>query len=214
MHKLARGILIAIEGIDGSGKSTLSRDLHQTLQQQSFSVTLTHEPGATPLGIQLRTILHEKKVPVSNKAEYLLFAADRAQHFDDVIMPQLQQNNLIISDRMADSSLVYQGYGRGLALDILRTINDWAMQGRHPDVVIYVKIPIEVALERLKRRKKLSSFEKEKETFTNTLINGFNELLGSRDNVITLDGQEPPHMVTQKAMDAVISWIKQNNLLV
>src|SRR5438067_1616217 len=109
-----QGMLITIEGIDGSGKSTLAKNLYQHLIANDVDALLTREPGATPLGKALRTILQEKNVAVCDQAEYLLFAADRAQHFKDTIIPALAKGTVVISDRMADSSLVYQGYGRGL----------------------------------------------------------------------------------------------------
>ncbi len=213
MQTLKRGILISIEGIDGSGKSTLSRGLHQKFLDDDITVHLTYEPGATQLGKQLRTILHDRDFPVCPKAEYLMFASDRAQHFDEVIVPLLKQNTLIISDRMADSSLVYQGYARGLDLQMLRTINDWAMNGRHPDVTMYVTAPIAIALERIHQRAQLTSFEKEKESFFEKVANGFEDLFRDRDNIITVDGTLEKDKLITTAYTAIVTWIKQNNLL-
>ena len=121
--KLNRGFLIAVEGIDGAGKSSLLNILVNLLQAQNLPVILTCEPGGTPLGQKLRQILQARAVPACAKAEYFLFAADRAQHFETVIIPQLKLNQLVISDRMADSSLVYQGYGRGVPLKFINEIS-------------------------------------------------------------------------------------------
>src|SRR5438128_3339250 len=103
MHKLKKGILIAIEGIDGSGKSSLAKNLYQELLNQKYAVLLTKEPGGSPLGLQLRTIVQEKKVAVCAKAEFMLFATDRAQHLDQVIIHALDEGKIVISDRMTDS---------------------------------------------------------------------------------------------------------------
>lgn len=214
MPQLSRGILVAIEGIDGSGKSTLARNVAQTLTALQFPIALTQEPGKTGLGKLLKPIVQEKKVPIAPKAEFLLFAADRAQHFNEIIIPALKNNMLIISDRMADSSLVYQGYGRGLDIPMLKTINTWAMQEQNPDLVIYVKVNPEIAYERiLKRGEKLSSFEKERETFIKKLSDGFDALLSARDNVIIIDGTLDAQTLTDHAVTKLTHWLKEQRIV-
>ncbi len=200
MPKLTKGILLALEGIDGSGKSTLARNLHMHASSHGFDALLTREPGASGLGKKLRTILQEKEVNVGSKAEFLLFAADRSQHFDELVIPALQQKKLIISDRMADSSLVYQGYGRGLPKDLIQTVNAWAMNNLKPDITIYVQVPIEIALQRVtKRKESLTSFEKEKVEFIERLVQGFETIFKNRTDVIMVDGQKAPEEVAQDA---------------
>lgn len=127
MPQLKSGILIAIEGIDGSGKSTLAKNLFSSLEQQRFDTILTKEPGDSELGKEIRELVCTQNIPISSRAQYLLFAADRAQHFDELIIPALQQNKLIICDRLSDSSLAYQGYGNGLSTDMIKSINEWSM---------------------------------------------------------------------------------------
>lgn len=210
MHKLQKGILIAIEGIDGSGKSSLAKNLYQEFLSQKYSVLLTKEPGGTPLGLQLRTIVQEKKVAVCPKAEFMLFAADRAQHFHELIVPALAENKIIFSDRMSDSSLVYQGYGRGLDMNAINTVNDFVMSGIKPDITIYVKVPLAVATERImKRNLALTSFEKEKEDFVSKLANGFDQLYKNREDVIIVDGTRTQEYIMQEATSKILSWIKQ-----
>jgi len=212
MNSLKQGVLVAIEGIDGSGKSTLAKNLYAALSTQ-FPTLLTREPGATPLGAKLRTIVQEKSVPLTAQAEYLLFAADRAQHFDEFVLPMLDQKNLIISDRMADSSLVYQGYGRGLTKDIIAAVNGWVMHKRNPDLVIFVRIDAQTAQQRLVQRgKALTSFECEQQEFTATLIKGFDEIYAQKNNVIALDGTLSPETLTFQAIQQVTSWIQNNNI--
>jgi dTMP kinase len=213
MHGLKKGILIAIEGIDGSGKSSLAKNLHQELLNQKYEVLLTKEPGATALGQQLRTLVQEKKIPICPKAEFLLFATDRAQHFHEIIIPQLAQGKIIVSDRMADSSLVYQGFGRGLDQQIIATINAWAMNTIKPDVTIYVKVTAETAAKRVMQRKAaLTSFEQEKQEFIQKLIHGFDTLYKDRKDVIIIDGNQTLEQVVQQATAAIISWIKKSSL--
>jgi len=213
MPQLKRGILIAIEGIDGSGKSTLAQRLFHCLTAKQLPALLTKEPGGTPLGNQLRTIVQEPTISLQSKTEYLLFAADRAQHFSDVIIPALQKNMLIISDRLADSSYAYQGYGRGLGIDMIEMINKWAMQNRLPDLVIYIKIPVPVALARLKTRKKLTSFEQEKVSFMQRVADGFDTLYKGRKNVIIIDSMQAESIITKQATQAIETWINQEQLI-
>jgi len=209
MHKLKNGILIAIEGIDGSGKSSLAKNLYQEFLNQKYAVLLSKEPGGTPLGLQLRTIVQEKKVAVCPKAEFMLFAADRAQHFNAVIIPALEQNKIIISDRMADSSLVYQGYGRGLDMNAINAVNNFVMNGIKPDITIYVKVSLQVATERImKRNLALTSFEKEKEDFVNKLAAGFDELYKNREDVIIVDGNQTQEQVLEETLEKLAPWIK------
>lgn len=210
MKKLTKGILVALEGIDGSGKSTLARNLHIHLTSQGFDGVLTREPGASALGKKLRAILQEKEVNVGHKAEFLLFAADRAQHFEELIIPALQDNKLIISDRMADSSVVYQGYGRGLDLELIQRINTWVMQGIKPNITLYVQVPIEVALQRITKRKEgLSSFERERIDFTQRLVEGFEKIFKNREDIIILDGTLSANEVCEQAYQKLISRMQE-----
>lgn len=214
MHILAKGILIAIEGIDGSGKSTLARNLHIHLMSQGLDGVLTREPGASALGRKLRTILQEKDVNVGGKAEFLLFAADRAQHFEELIIPALDKRKLVISDRMADSSLVYQGYGRGLDLELIHKVNDWCMQGVKPDLVLYIQVPIEIALQRITKRKEgISSFERERIDFTQRLVEGFEKTFRNREDVIIVDGTLPVQEVCEQACQKLLAYLKKLNVI-
>ena len=204
------GLLIAIEGIDGSGKSTLARNLHTALLGQGLPCMLTKQPGGTPLGTHIRQLLQYRESPITPTAEYLLFAADRAQHMKDVVMPALNQNQLVISDRMGDSSLVYQGYGRGIDINMIQCINRWAMHDRLPDVTVYVRLDPTQARERIiARNMAQTAFEKEPDTFVEKLINGFEALYNGKDNVITIDATLPPHELTQKTITALRPWIAQ-----
>jgi len=212
MKSLKRGILIAIEGIDGSGKSTLARNLYNKLKEGNIPALMTKEPGGTPLGIQLRKILHEKPFEFCPKAEYLLFAADRAQHMNTVVQPALEENKIVISDRMGDSSIVYQGHARGLDVAMIDTINKWAMNGIQPDLIFYVHLSPEQAIERIKQRNEaLTSFEKEGEVFIKALVKGFDKLFSSRSNIIYLNGTHSPESLTEQAVEQLSSWIAKKS---
>lgn len=205
--KINSGFLIAIEGIDGSGKSSVALTLKDALLHKGFNVTLTKEPGGTPLGVQIRSLLQHRSVEICSEAEFLLFAADRAQHIQQLIVPQLASGAIVISDRMADSSLAYQGFGRGLDKSFISQVNSWAMKGRMPDLVIYIRIDYQAAFERLKRRHKLTAFEQEQAEFFKRVIDGFETIFKDRNNMIILDGTVPLYEVKEQAIMQVMAKI-------
>lgn len=205
---MKNGLLISIEGIDGSGKSTLARNLTHLLNQKEHSVLLTKEPGGSPLGQKLRKILHEQKEIVCDTAEYLLFAADRAQHFFSIIKPAIEQGKIVISDRLHDSSLAYQGYGRGLDPSMLNSVNAWAMDGITPDLTIYVKIDVATAMQRIKQsRNLLTSFEQEKVDFWQRVADGFDAIFATRKNVLLLDGTTNQDTLAAQALERVLNLL-------
>jgi len=141
------GRLIALEGIDGCGKSTQARILAGALGPDTV---LTHEPGATALGRALRGLLLDPARPVPvPRAEALLMAADRAQHVEEVIRPALAGGRWVVTDRFSGSTLAYQGWGRGLATDPLRRMVTWAAGGTEPDLSVLVDVGPEIARHRL-----------------------------------------------------------------
>ncbi len=211
MPMLTKGLLIAIEGIDGSGKSTLARNLFTLLHDKQYNIVLTKEPGDTQLGKKIRKLVQTQTIPLSPTSEYLLFAADRAQHFAEMIIPALADKKLILSDRLSDSSLAYQGYGRGLELHQLQLINAWAMNNIAPDLTIFVRIPVTAALERVTNRGALSAFEKE--AFLNQVANGFEILYKNRTDVMIVDGIQSEESLTLHTYKALKTWLQNSNLL-
>ncbi|MGB5756508.1 MAG: dTMP kinase [Acidimicrobiales bacterium] len=174
---------IAFEGGEGSGKSTQA-----ALVAERLDAVLTREPGGTPLGGRLRALLlHSDTHRVGPRAEALMMAADRAQHLQDVILPALSEGRHVVSDRSAYSSLAYQGGGRELGIDNIRAVNEWAVYGRWPDVVVYLRVPREVAVGRLNRS--LDRFEQEDEWFHVRVGDAFDRLAAEDpDRWIVVDG--------------------------
>ncbi len=161
---------IAFEGGEGSGKSTQARLLAERL-----GAVLTREPGATPLGAKLRALLLDPgEAPMGARAETLLMAADRAQHLDTVIRPALAEGRHVVSDRSVYSSLAYQGGGRHLGVEAVRVINEWALDGQWPDVVVLLDVDQSVAAGRLDRA--LDRLEQEGEAFHHRVWATFREL--------------------------------------
>lgn len=142
-------MFITFEGPDGSGKTTQIRLLAEWLREQGREVVLTREPGGTEIGDQIRAVLHEtSNTAMGARAEILLYSADRAQHVAQLIQPALAAGRVVISDRYADSTLAYQGYGRGLDLGVLRTIITFATGGLAPDLTVYLDVTPEEGLQR------------------------------------------------------------------
>lgn len=147
--KKERGLFIAFEGGEGAGKTTQARLLAIWLRDNGFDVVTTRQPGATKLGMRLRAILLDRETTgLSHRAEALLYAADKAQHVDTVVLPALERGAIVITDRYTDSALAYQGFGRELPVDELRAVNEWATSGLRPDLTVLLDVPPSVGLNR------------------------------------------------------------------
>ncbi len=143
------GLFITFEGPDGSGKTTQIALLAQHLRERGHDVLLTREPGGTPIGDQIRTVLHDTgNSEMTAQTEFLLYSASRAQLVRQVIRPHLERGGTVVSDRFAESSMAYQGYGRELDLDWLRRVTQFATDGLTPNLTIYLDLPVEVGIER------------------------------------------------------------------
>jgi dTMP kinase len=157
-----RGRFITLEGPEGSGKTTAARHLATWLRSTGIRTVLTQEPGGTPLGDEVRRIvLHIRGMSddLDPRADALLYAAGRAQHVARVIRPALERGEWVVCARFADSSLAYQGAGYGNDLDELRRLQHIATGGLRPDLTILLDVPVEVGLERTRRRTEWNRFE-------------------------------------------------------
>lgn len=145
-----KGLFITFEGPDGSGKTTQMRRLVERLQAKGESVVVTREPGGTPIGDRIRELLlspdHKE---MEDQTEVLLYAASRAQHVREVIVPALEAGNIVVCDRFVDASIAYQGYGLGLKPETVADINRFATGGLQPDRTYLLDIPVSVSRERL-----------------------------------------------------------------
>ncbi len=207
---------VTIEGGDGSGKTRQIGLLDEHLDSRGVSRLLTREPGDTPLGKELRAVLLEgRPESLADETELFLILADRAQHVREVIRPALDQGKLVVSDRFADSTLAYQGYGRGMDLEMLRRLNRVATGGTMPELTIILDCPVEVALARAAERKDRRSarenrFEAEGIAFQRRVREGFLELAEaepSRCVVVPTDGsvtaaQEKMRRIIDERLDA------------
>ena len=190
---------IALEGAEGSGKSTQA-----ALLAESLGAVLTQETGGTAIGTRLRQILHDNDVTeLDARAEALIAAADRAQHIAEVVLPALRAGRSVVSDRSVYSTLAYQGYGRQLDLAELRRINDWAVQGVWPSLVVFIEAHPDVVADRLNGRQ-LDRFERAGDAFHERVLDGYRQLAASDPrNWIVVSSEGTKDEVAASVLDAV-----------
>lgn len=169
-----KGLFITFEGADGCGKTTQMNLLKDYLVQNGYEVVLTREPGAKGLGEQLREILLNYDGKVADRCESFLFLADRAQNIETIVIPSIKQGKIVLCDRHIDSTVAYQGYGRGLDLDEINYLNNIATGGIKPDLTYVFDVDVETSAKRVGDEKdRMESAGKE---FFNRVRNGYLEL--------------------------------------
>jgi dTMP kinase len=194
---------ITFEGIEGSGKSTQARRLAESLGSQAL---LTSEPGATPFGREIRALLLDPKLKgaILPDAELLLFLADRLQHVGEVIRPSLSRGLVVICDRFADSTIAYQGYGRGLAVDRIRALSRALLGDLRPDLTFLLDVTVDAGLTRVGKRGAQDRFEMEQRAFHERVRDGFRALaIEDPQRWVSIDAEEPPDEVAESVHAAV-----------
>ena len=145
-------MFVTVEGVEGAGKSTLMNLLVQELEHRGIPCVRTREPGGCGLGARLRPLLLDVSSSLDSRAELFLFLADRAQHVAEIIRPALERGDWVLCDRYADSTIAYQGYGRGMDADRLQELNDHATGGLWPERTLLLDLPVEQGLQRARAR--------------------------------------------------------------
>jgi dTMP kinase len=186
-----RGVFIAFEGGEGAGKTTQARLAAIWLRDHGYDVVTTHEPGATKIGMRLRAMLLDRDTTgLSDRAETLLYAADRADHVANVIKPAVDRGVIVVSDRYVDSSLAYQGFGRQLPVEDIARVNAWATGGLVPDLTVLLEIPPQAGLRRLSAP--ADRMESESQEFHERVREGFHALAeAAPDRYLILDASRP-----------------------
>lgn len=211
-------MFISFEGIEGSGKSTAQRLLAEHFQGLGHDPLLTREPGGCALGRSLRPILLDARTRgLSSRAELYLFLADRAQHVAEVIRPALEAGHIVLCDRYTDSTLAYQGSGRGLDPEHLRRINDMATGGLLPDLTLLLDLPVHCGLERAGQRNReegtvLSEgrFDAESLEFHERVRQGYRALAADEpDRIAIIDAAQPPEDVMLQCLSAVEAVLRR-----
>ena len=207
------GLFITFEGGEGCGKSTQSRLLLKKLGQQNIPAVLTHEPGGTALGDELRKVLKRKRDSfISPQTELFLLAASRVQLLAEIIRPALEEGKVVVCDRFTHSTLVYQGYGRGLDLTIVETINNIATQDLKPDLTILLDISPEQGLAR--KRSLKDRFELEDLSFHRRVREGYVKIAAAEpDRWLAIDAPLPKNKISEIVWDRVSQLLSSHSSL-
>lgn len=186
------GLFIVIEGPDACGKTTQIEKLKEYFGELDKEIILTREPGGTDISEKIRNlILDPKNESMADETEALLYAASRAQHYIEKIKPALDEGKVVICDRFVHSSLVYQGYARGLGIERVKAINDFALSGYLPDLILYFDIDYETACKRLENRGQLDRLERAGESFHRAIYKGYGEVFSKyNQNVRVIDSSQ------------------------
>ncbi|MGO9605015.1 MAG: dTMP kinase [Candidatus Binataceae bacterium] len=212
------GLFITLEGVEGSGKTTQAAILGEALHQDGRRIIVTHEPGGTRAGESIRSIFLDPAVSLDVAAELLLVLADRAQHVREKLRPAVASGAIVISDRYSDSTIAYQGHGRGFDLKLLGDLNTLASDGMKPDFTLVLDLQVETGLERTRARAKGATrgpdrFEGEAYEFHRRVRQGFLEIARAEpDRVSVIDASRPLEAVSADILTAVTALIKRRCL--
>lgn len=194
-----KGIFITLEGGDGAGKSTQIDNIKKYFEAKGYSVLLSREPGGTQIGEMLRDIVLDRaNSEMDDVTEMLVYAASRAQHVSELVIPALEEGKVVICDRYVDSSIAYQGYGRELGTDV-KTVNDIATRGLRPDITFWLDIDPELGKKRAGNEGELDRLESEKLDFHYRLREGYKAICDADpDRVKRIDASESVEEMKQK----------------
>jgi len=204
---MARGCLISFEGIDGAGKTTQIRALERELRAMGYRISTLREPGGTEISERIRELLLDTSSRITPVAEALLYAAARAQLVQDVVRPLLDEGAVVLADRFIDSTIAYQGYGRGLNIEGLHQLNNLATGGLEPDLTILLDIPVELSSRR--RQGMLADrMENEGVAFQDRVRRGYLEMAGKLPRFRVIDGSLPEETISAIIIDIVVRFLK------
>ncbi|HAY98885.1 thymidylate kinase [Mesotoga sp. Brook.08.YT.4.2.5.1] len=207
-------MFVSIEGIDGCGKTTQIKLLEEYLSLLDVEFAIVREPGGTRAGEEIREILLHKDYPLCAESELLLFMAARAQIVREVIKPALESGRIVIADRFMDSSVAYQGVGRCLGREIVQLMNSFAVADTLPDITLYIDVPADVAISRMRKERKNDKIEVESLEFFERVRKGYEELMAeNRERFVVIDGTNSEERVQQdirKALSVFLGKRKPN----
>lgn len=209
------GFFISLEGIEGTGKTTQAALLAQRMTQHGFGVMLTQEPGGTVIGNRIREILllpdHKE---MSFMTELLLYNAARAQHLSEKILPAIEKGQVVITDRFSDSTVAYQGYGRGIDMSLIASLDSIATNGTKPDLTLLFDLDIETGLKRNQEINKIDRLELEDIEFHRRVGDGFREIAKREpERVKIIDASLPLTKVQEAAWEIVSAEMRKRRLL-
>lgn len=201
---------ITLEGIDGAGKTSHVATLAAYLAAQNVDVVLTREPGGTPLGEQLRSLLLDPATHATLDTETLLMFAARCEHVRTVIRPALAAGRWVLSDRFTDASFAFQGGGRGVAAERIAALESWVQQGLQPDLTLLFDVPLSVAQDRMAGTRQLDRFEQEQADFHQRVRQAYLDRAAAHpDRITVIDASQPLAQVAAAALAAVQGLLTQ-----
>lgn len=200
-------MFVTIEGPEGSGKSSVTKEVVKLLEKEGHEIVLTREPGGTPIAEEIRNVILDKKnTAMDSMTEALLYAASRRQHLVEKVWPLSKEGKIVISDRFLDSSLAYQGGARGLGIDNVLALNQFATDGFYPDLTLLFDLDPQVGLARIaaNNNREVNRLDLEKIDFHNNVRRTFLELAKRfSDRFVVLDASKPFDEVVQDAYHAI-----------
>lgn len=203
-------MFITFEGPDGSGKSTIIQKVYDYLIENNYDVIKTREPGGSPIAEKIRNlILDTENTKMGYRTEALLYAASRAQHVEETILPALNENKIVLCDRFLISSLAYQGVGRNLGIENVRKINEFGINEVFPDFVLFFDVDPITTLKRKSSLDTADRLEKEGNNFHERVYNGYKEILNSEKNIEIIDATQS----VEDVFSQCIKVLKRRNVL-
>ena len=208
-------MFITFEGIEGCGKTTQIKRLTKRLEDSGIQFISTLEPGGTRIGQDIRRLLLDSRNShLSPMAELILYAADRAQHVEEIIRPALEQGKWVICDRFFDATVAYQGGGRGLDMDLIMTLNSKVTKGLRPDITLLLDCPPEMGIERALKRNNASAqdgqdrFEREKMEFHKKVRNAYLEISHNERRFSIINASLPEDAVEEEIFSVIAPHLK------
>ncbi len=198
-------MFITLEGIEGCGKTTQTHLLANWLRENKFSVVLTYEPGDTDLGNSIRSLILDSHIDLSPNTELFLYLADRIEHVRKVIKPALKGGKIVLCDRYHDATIVYQGYGRGISTEFIKSCFDF-LDFPLPDLTLLLDCPVEIGLSRIKGRR-WDRLEKEGIDFHRRVRKGYLNLAKEEKRIKIIDATRPIHLVQEDIRKIVKNYI-------
>jgi dTMP kinase len=213
--QLKQGLFITIEGPEGAGKTTIIKMLLEKLADEGYSVMSTREPGGIEIAEQIRRVILDKdNTEMDGRTEALLYAAARRQHLVEKVIPALNKGSIVLCDRFIDSSLAYQGYARGIGMDEVYSINQFAIENKMPDATFYFDLAPEIGLERINRHegREINRLDLENLEFHRKVREGY-QILKERfpNRIMEIDASEPLERVFEAVLSLMQSLIKKHH---
>ncbi|HZJ86995.1 MAG TPA: dTMP kinase [Erysipelothrix sp.] len=194
-----KGLFISFEGIDGSGKSTITQEVYNYFINKNEKVMLTREPGGNKIAEKIREIILDvDHDTMDDRTEALLYAASRRQHLIEKILPALKNDTLVLCDRFVDSSIAYQGYGRGIGAKEVLDLNLFAIEDHMPDMTFFLDVDVKTGLSRIGTRNELDRLEQENIDFFHRIYDGYQRIIKDNPRIIVIDGTQSIEDISQE----------------